>query len=255
MSIYSLLPDAEVLLALQPEELAGFVLEYFGSLHGQTQTSQMQRGNFGLRYTVQEYPEKYQIEILRALMEAWSWLEREGLIAEKPEAEASNRHYFVTRRGARIKNKADLAAYRHMDMLRKEMLHPAIEEKVRPNFLRGDYDTAVFQAFKEVEVGIRDGLRAANITFKGKDFGNDLIRQAFNYESGALTDMNLHSNERRGRMELFCGAYALYRNPTAHRYGIEDPTEAVELIMLASHLRKIVDARIEAITAIKEGNT
>jgi hypothetical protein len=39
------------------------------------------------------------------------------------------------------------------------------------------------------------------------------------------------------------GASGLFRNPTAHRYAISDAVETAELIMFASRLRKIVDAR------------
>jgi hypothetical protein len=35
-------------------------------------------------------------------------------------------------------------------------LHPSNTTRVNATFLRGDYDTAVFQAFKEVEVAVRD---------------------------------------------------------------------------------------------------
>ncbi len=45
MSIYSILPDAEALLNLEPEELAGVVLEYLNSLSPMNAT-QMHRGNF-----------------------------------------------------------------------------------------------------------------------------------------------------------------------------------------------------------------
>ena len=41
------------------------------------------------------------------------------------------------------------------NVLPKQSLHPTIAERVWPNFIRGEYDTAVFQAFKEVEVAVR----------------------------------------------------------------------------------------------------
>ena len=82
-SIYSLMSDHEVLLALEPEELAGIVLEYLNSLSPRD-SGQLNRYNFGLPHTVEEYPREYQDEISQALMEAWVWLEREGLLAPKP---------------------------------------------------------------------------------------------------------------------------------------------------------------------------
>jgi len=44
-------------------------------------------------------------EISKALMEAWVWLEREGLIAPKPESQGNV--VFVTGRGKRLKNASD----------------------------------------------------------------------------------------------------------------------------------------------------
>src|SRR2546430_2341663 len=85
-SIYSIISDPEALLALEPEELAGVVLEHFNSMDAHEQ-AQLNRNNFTLRYMVESYPAAYQNRILRALAEAWAWLEREGLIAEKPASE------------------------------------------------------------------------------------------------------------------------------------------------------------------------
>jgi len=59
-------------------------------------------------------------------------------------------------------------------MLLSENLHPILVRKVKPIFIRGDYDTATFQAFKVVEVQVRKKGGYAE-----SDIGVPLMREAF----------------------------------------------------------------------------
>jgi hypothetical protein len=139
-------------------------------------------------------------------MVAWNYLEREGLIAGLP---ANQGWYFVTEKGKQITKAKDLSAYRASSQLPKHILHPTILAKVEAPFLRGEYDTAVFVAMKEVEVTAR-----STGGFAATDIGTNLMRKAFNPATGPLTD------------------------PSA-----VDAIEAIEIIVLASHLMKIVGSR------------
>ena len=143
-----------MLLSLEPEELAGVVLQHLNSLPERDRNS-LSKHNFSLPdgSAVRVYPHEHRDDIARALMEAWNWLEREGLLAPKPgDVEWS----FITRRGRRLATAADVAAYRKANMLPRRLLHPIIAQKVWATFLRGDYDAAVFQSFKEVEVRVQE---------------------------------------------------------------------------------------------------
>jgi uncharacterized protein (TIGR02391 family) len=173
-------------------------------------------------------------------MEAWDWLCNEGFLARQA-TDSSKSLTFVTRRGQRIKSRDDFAAYQRANILPKRQLHPLIANRVYPAFLRGEYDTAIFQAFREVEVGVRTAG-----SFSVSDHGTDLIRTAFRVSktggtAGPLTDTTLPAGEQEAMGHLFAGAFGVYRNSTGHRHVPTNPEEAAEVIMFASQFLRIVD--------------
>ena len=69
------------------------------------------------------------------------------------------------------------------------------------------------------------------------------MRRAFDAKAGPLRDPESPTAEREALAHLFAGAIGSYKNPHSHRRVRIDSEEAVEMIMLASHLLKIADSR------------
>jgi uncharacterized protein (TIGR02391 family) len=247
VSLSSLVPSADDLLTLEVEEVAGVLLAHLRSFGNDSGNGVVSRGAIG-QYNFfntfgqsSEYPTKHD-EVWKALMEAWNWLEREGLLV-RDASQTQSPWFFLSRRAQRLNSREDLAVYRRASSLPKGQLHPLIATRVYPAFLRGEYDTAVFQAFREVEIAVREVGR-----FSADDVGVDLMRQAFRLANpdrgvnpGPLTETTLPAAEQDGMRNLFTGAIALYRNPQSHRYVPTDVTDAAEVIGFASQLLRIVD--------------
>src|SRR5260370_36884697 len=84
-TINELLPDGKHVLEMTPEEIGPYVLEFLNN----TADNALNRYNFGLQHYVSSYPRPLQERISEALIEAWMWLEGEGLLSPQPRADAN----------------------------------------------------------------------------------------------------------------------------------------------------------------------
>ena len=102
------------------------------------------------------YPQERRDEINLALAEARAWLIAQGLLVHTPQDSAGGHDWRVlSRRAHRFEDDAEFVRYATARKLQKETLHPRISNKVWSAFMRGEFEVAVCQAMKAVEVGAR----------------------------------------------------------------------------------------------------
>jgi uncharacterized protein (TIGR02391 family) len=211
-------PPQEQILAMEPEDLGRHMLQHM--LRG----GETHRFNFMQMVVGGQIAERF--------MEAWGWLEREGFIAHRPN-DMNGQSFFVTRAGQRVAAATDISAWKKESMF-PDGLDPIIMASVKPMFVRGEYDTAVFRAFKEVEVRLR-----AKDPSLAPWSGLDLVNRAFG-PNGCL--MQSAAKERVSMRDLFVGSTAIFRNPVAHQeIKFDDPREVVDMICFANQLLRMVD--------------
>lgn len=231
-TLFELLPDSATVLALEPEELAGVVLEMLNSNGAGTQ-KKVHPANMTNPDSIGAFDPIVRDAVAFAAAEAWNWLVREGMVAATPGDQFG--WHFITRRGAQLRDRKGVENYRKATELPRSMLHPKILEVCWAPYFRGEYDTAVFKAFRELEIEIRTTSELPEHLI-----GVDLARKAF-HEDGPLSDKSTPVAERHALMSIMAGAIGSYKNPHSHRKVALDAVEAAEMLILASHLLKIVD--------------
>ncbi len=179
-----------------------------------------------------------------AVAEALAWLSANGLIATVYDGNYLK--LLVTRRGRQLDTEDLFRLFLAETHLRPDGLHPVIRKEAWPLYMRRKFDAAVFEAFKRVEIAVR---RAG--AYEPTDYGPPLMRKAFNPRDGRLTDQTIPDAEKEGIAALFAGAIGAFKNPGSHReVGLDDPTRAGELLMLASHLLRTVDDSLARIATV-----
>jgi hypothetical protein len=241
-SLLSLFPKPEDMLALTPEDFGGVIIELMPPL--------LQNGLFNPAALIAQayqlvgpsYPPGSRRAVELAVAEGISWLITQGLLVPDP-GQPSPGFYVPTRRAQALKTRTDVDAFRKGRILPSELLPTLFAEKVVPLFRRGDHDVAVFQAFKEVEVAVRNTANAKGAGYADSEVGTTLMRKALHPDTGPLADRMRVPAEREAEMHLFAAAIGHAKNPTSHRDVAMTAPEAARLIVFASHLFDIVERR------------
>jgi uncharacterized protein (TIGR02391 family) len=245
MQLLDVIPNGEILCALEPEELGLRLLRLRArwpethcsqplTLHTLVVTAIGDDRGYG-----NQHPAKNRGEVEIAIREEWAWLEGQALLINHPGYKEPNNVRNLSRRAVKLVSEPDARRAFNSRRISKETLHPIIREDVWALYHRGEFDTAVFEAMKAVEVAAR---RAAGLS--AQDIGTGLMRKSFAPEDGPLTDLLAERAERQARSDLFAGTIGSYKNPHSHRnVALDDPDEACEIIMLANHLLRTLDSR------------
>src|SRR6185437_8584333 len=217
VQLVELIPNPELVVALEPAELGLRLLPVLASVRSPLPPLQPDHflatiaGSNQAGYPGQ-YSTNYRGQILVALLEAWAWLEGQGLLVHDPRQAAPRGEWTLSRRAEQLAKEPEPHRAFSARRIPKEALHPTIREDVWALYHRGKYDTAVFEAMKAVEVAVRDAGG-----FAARDIGAALMRKAFDVKTGPLTDTAAEVGERQALSDLFAGAIGAYKNAQSHR--------------------------------------
>jgi uncharacterized protein (TIGR02391 family) len=140
-----------------------------------------------------------------------------------------------------------VAAVRRLGL---ENLHPNVIAASSDLFVDGHYQSAVSEAFKSLEVRVRElaGGKKSGVSLMGEAFGGKAPKIDVATEAGQSGD-----DEREGFLALFRGAMLGVRNPRAHElFKPEDPQQALEYLAFASLLHRRLDVADSASSSAEE---
>lgn len=116
-------------------------------------------------------------------------------------------------------------------------LHPDIHAKCWRSYIDEDYDAAILNATKALEVAVRKKSKLPDHVV-----GADLMAQAFNPNKPILEYKTIKA-EQEGMMSLLRGIIQVYKNPQSHRFvGMQNKSECLGILLLCSNLLHTIDS-------------
>lgn len=227
-SLPQIFPETDVILSMPPAELAEILIRDLAA------NESVWNDRYSITNVLNRYSGQAGATIGRALAEAWSWAEANGLLVHSIQGNHVG-VFELSRAARRLIEENGFGDFRQAAALPRILLHPIIAEQAWPLFISGRFDVAVFAAFKALEVAVSEASGCAGT-------GTGLMRLAFDKETGPLTDHSLDRGEREAISHLFAGAFGTFRNSVGHRdVTYASVAEPAEQLMIASHLIRIVD--------------
>lgn len=153
-----------------------------------------------------------------------------------------NEQFFPTKTGFRFPERGFRRVVQKYALMPESYVHPTIIKKCFSLLHNHEYESAILQAFKAIEVSVRDKIGAP-----ADCFGERLLKKAFNPDDGVLTNQELPRSERFAFLNYITGAFSFYRNASSHRDVELDFITSFKKIVVASDLLTAVeDAEINA---------
>ena len=175
-------PSAEQLLAAPGPEvervLLRHIVEYcLAGMHPMVTRDGISNGLFDTN----GYTDSAQVrtDVQRIVGRAWKALDDAGFIEEPDPDNGKNGFRVPSAKGKSAHAATDYLGVRMRSKFTRDMFHPSLPDAAWNAFSVGDYDTAVFEAFKSLEVAVR-----TKGGFASTDFGADLMKKAFDPDTG-----------------------------------------------------------------------
>lgn len=175
-------------------------------------------------------------EIARALRVVRE-LEREGYIMQDP-TQTSPGFKVLTDKG----KKPVQQPFQDMKLpsvdIDQLLTRDDLREKVQDDYLAGDFERAIFKAFKLLEETVR-----SKVNQPPSVLGAKLISKAFSPKGGLLKHPDAQTEgEVQGFHHLMCGAIMWFKNPSSHRtVGYDNLEGAAQVLAFANLLLDMVE--------------
>jgi uncharacterized protein (TIGR02391 family) len=164
-------------------------------------------------------------------------LERDDFIMQDP-TQGGDQHKILTEKGKKaVQQDIDHMKLPSVD-IDQQLSRDDLRAKVRDDFLSGDYETAVFKAFRFLEESVR-----AKAGEPASSIGLALMSAAFSPSSGKLKHPGAAlPQEQDGLHQMMRGAIAWFKNPSSHRtVPRDDAQQASHVLAFANLLLDLLD--------------